>query len=359
MKYKSKTNRKGTALIVVLFIIMVITISSLGFLSRSDVELACGENMTLRAQMDYLAESGLENARGLILNENDFLEDWTAYRQPLYNSNDFNDFYDVNVIYTGGCNYQITCNAYREKGSEKIGRSALEAELRLDPCIAFWSKTNTTFSGAVDITGDVYCDGTLTNNGIIDGDVFANLLGGSGSKTGRWKATGDLSLAWPRVTVDDFTSNYSVQQIDVNSLENIIIDNPAGVVYCPNDIELSGNVNIVGMLIVDANLTIVGNGNIITAGKNMPAVLLGRNLTVESGSQLTVNGLAVVNRRARVNGNASINGALYVGNGISGIGNTTVTAEPLKTAIITWSEIGDTERWGQVAGAFFKSIKRK
>ncbi len=63
--------RPGVALLVVLFIVMVITVLSLGYLSRSDVELACGENMILRTQMDYLAESGLEHARGLILNPQD------------------------------------------------------------------------------------------------------------------------------------------------------------------------------------------------------------------------------------------------------------------------------------------------
>ncbi|MBA7693960.1 hypothetical protein ES703_102560 [subsurface metagenome] len=64
-------NKRGAALLVVLFIVMAITILSLGFLSRSDVELACGGNMILRTQMDYLAESGLEHAKGLILNPQD------------------------------------------------------------------------------------------------------------------------------------------------------------------------------------------------------------------------------------------------------------------------------------------------
>ncbi len=71
MKPMKRKKRKGVALLVVLFIVMAITILSLGFLSRSDIELACGENMILRTQMDYLAESGLEHARGLILNPQD------------------------------------------------------------------------------------------------------------------------------------------------------------------------------------------------------------------------------------------------------------------------------------------------
>ncbi|MEJ2704428.1 MAG: LamG domain-containing protein, partial [Sedimentisphaerales bacterium] len=40
-------------------------------------------------------------------------------------------------------------------------------------------------------------------------------------------------------------------------------------------------------------------------------------------------------------------------------GQATVTAAPTKTAIQTWSEAGDASRWGQAAGAFFKSIERR
>ena len=47
---------------------MVITVLALGYLSKSDVELACGANMQLKSKTDYLAESALEHAKGLILN---------------------------------------------------------------------------------------------------------------------------------------------------------------------------------------------------------------------------------------------------------------------------------------------------
>jgi hypothetical protein len=37
----------------------------------------------------------------------------------------------------------------------------------------------------------------------------------------------------------------------------------------------------------------------------------------------------------------------------------TVTAAPSKTAIVFWSAAGIKEKWGQAAGAFFKSIQRQ
>ena len=125
-------------MLVVLLIVMAVTVLSLGFLSRSDVELACGANMGLRTQNDYLAESGLEHARGLILNPQEIDSNyWSGEtRQQLVAGS--GDYYDVQVLKLGQCNYQITSEAYRESNGQEIGRSRLQAELRLDPCIAFW-----------------------------------------------------------------------------------------------------------------------------------------------------------------------------------------------------------------------------
>ena len=356
----SKTSRQGAALLVVLFIVMVITILSLGFLSRSDVELACGQNMILRTQMDYLVESGLEHARGLILNPQDVSSEyWTGAAAQQLVAGD--DYYDVDVVKLSECNYQITCDAYREKMGEKVGRGSLRAELRLDPCIAYWSGSSTVISEQITINGDVYCNGILTNNSAINGDVFANGLSGSGSIAGQQKAVGDLSLAWPRVTVQDFTSNYPVETIDANSLANASVGNSEQVCHRIGDLELAGDVQIEGMLIVDANLTISGNGNVITAGKNLPALLVGGELIIEVGGMLDVSGLAVVEEQIISVGAADVNiiGGLFVKNGIVGDGNITITAAPAKTAIVVWSEVGIAEKWGPAAGAFFRNIERK
>jgi cytoskeletal protein CcmA (bactofilin family) len=366
---KYKKSRQGAALLVVLFIVMVITILSLGFLSRSDVELACGRNMVLRTQMDYLVESGLEHARGLILNPQDVVSEYFtgATGQQLVAGSD--DYYDLEVVRDDSvpmnrCNYIIDCNSYRLRNGEKIGRSSIRGELRLDPCIAYWAGSDTTVSSKMVINGDVYCDGMLTNNGNINGDVFANGLNGSGSIAGQQKAVGDLSLAWPRVTVQVFTSKYPVQIIDANSLSGGTFGpyDPVRVCHRIGDLELDGGVQIEGMLIVDANLTISGNGNVITAGKNLPALLVSGDLIIEDGCGLDVYGLAVVKGQTQISSGATgvnIIGGLFVENGIVGDGNIFITAAPAKTAIVVWSEGGIAGKWGQAAGAFFRNIERK
>jgi len=355
---RNKINRRGAALLVVLFVVMAVTVLSLGFLSRSDVELACGKNMILRTKMDYLAESALEHARGLILNPQDVnSEYWTgAVGQQLVAGSD--DYYDITVVCddsvpTNRCDYIIDCNSYRLKAGEKVGRTSLEAELRLDPCIAFWAERDTTIWQRITIAGDVGCNGVLTNNGAIDGDVFAN--GFSGNKPlGQQKPLADLSLQWPPVTVEDFTLRYTVKSIG-STLFGVTygLYNPVRVCYNGGgDVELNGNVQIYGMLVVDANLTISGGGNVITAGKNLPALLVTGDLKVENDGCLDIDGLAIVEGRVQISAgpaNLKIIGGLFTKNGIvettadsSGNGNTAVVHDNP-----TWQPFGG----GQIKGA--------
>ena len=51
--------------------------------------------------------------------------------------------------------------------------------MRLDPDVAFWSGTAVSLSPVMSITGDVYCNGVLTNSGSINGDCFADSLTGN------------------------------------------------------------------------------------------------------------------------------------------------------------------------------------
>jgi len=301
-----KNTRDGAALLIVLFIVMVITVLSLGFLSRSDVELACGENMILRTQIDYLAESGLEHARGLILNPQDISSEYWigATGQQLVAGS--NDYYDLEVIRddsepTDYCNYIIDCNSYRIKGGERVGFSSIRAKLRLDPCIALWSSKNTTLWPGSTVKGDVRCGCKLTlikeyteGDEIkrVYGDVFANTL--NGDITGQTYTVGELSLDWPNVTVDDFRDKPDVS-------------------YQSGDFTLSEDID--GMLLVEGNLTIQSAGGVnIVAVKNLPALYVTGDLIINKDADLDIEGLAVVGNNVLLNGDADLNvlGGLFV-----------------------------------------------
>jgi len=386
---KYKTSRQGAALLVVLFIVMVITIVSLGFLSRSDVELACGQNMILRTQMDYLVESGLEHARGLILNPQDVVSEYFtgATGQQLVAGSD--DYYDFEVVRddsepTNRCNYIIDCNSYRLRNGEKIGRSSIRGELRLDPCIAYWAGSDTVISGQITINGDVYCNGNLANNGSIGGDVFASgTITGANIEGQRNELVAQAPVDWPGLVSSDFgptycigSTSYLAEIVDANvhpvGSFNPSAGNPAGIRYCNGDVELAGSVIIKGMLVVNGTLRVRGAEglyNEISAVKNFPALLVSGEVVVENGAVLLINGLAQIGQRIAidaetVNANIVVIGGLYIANGgVDGITSSfvsvDVTAAPAIASIQIWPAAGIVKRWGPASGAFFRNIERK
>ena len=388
---KNITARGGIALLAVLMIVMVITILALGFLSRSDVELACGRNMEVRAQMDYLAESGLEHARGLVLNPQDVTaEYWTGelLQQLVAGSG---DYYDLTVTRddtdpTHRCNYTIDCNSYRERldGSgeiERIGRSNLRATLRLDPCIAYWAGSNTTVRPQMTINGDVYCGGNLTNNGDINGDVFAIGTIGGTNPQGQKKPAAEAGVIWPNLMAGDFnlgyygssyyvgSTQYWVQEIagpNIPTLVNPTANNRRGVCYSVGDVNMPGNVTVNGTLVVDGTLRISGVNNVITAEPNFPALLVTGQVVMEDDSALVVWGLAQIDQQITADPNttsASIQviGGLFIANGgvMSDNVLVNINAAPAIASIETWSATGVPRRWGPAGGAFFTSIERR
>lgn len=295
----------GSVLLVVLFVIMAITVLSLGFLIRSDAELACGQNMSMRIQMDQLVDSGLQHAKGLILNPQDIAgEYWTgATDQQLVA--DTNDYYDVAVTRDDSdandqCNYTIDCNAYRVSGGEHIARSDLTAELRLDPCVALWIGTGTTLWVGLKVYGDVYCSGSLVNQGTIDGDVFASgTISGFDPNGRKNQSVTQTPVTWPGITVQDFLSRCSE--------------------HYTGGYTLTGNAHIYdGMLLVEGSLTVRGTNNVITAGKNVPALYVTDDLIIEKGASLEITGLAVIGRDLRIGGDTDLDvlGGMFVCRGI-------------------------------------------
>jgi hypothetical protein len=365
MNARRKTSRNtGIALLVVLIIVMAITITAMGFLSQSDVELACGTNMLMRTQMDYLAESGLDHAKGLILNPQDVAADYWDQPRVFQLVPGSSDYYDVKVIRdandsTNYCNYNIGCNSYRMEGTDKIGLSRLHAVLRLDPCIAYWVGGDTTIPSQVAITGDVYCGGILTNSSNnIRGDAFA--VGTiSGTVTGRKnQSVASPPVAWPGLAVADFAPPYHIIDGNVPSMTE--------VGYSTDDANMLGNVTVNGTLVITGKLTISGSNNVITAGKNFPALVVGGQVLMKEGSSLVINGLAQINGPITfdsgvTNATLQVTGGLFINSGgIEGVpSNATVViiAAPAIASIEIWPD-GTSKRWRPAAGAFFKSIER-
>jgi hypothetical protein len=311
---------QGVALLMVLLIVVAITILATGFLARTDVELACGDNMLLRVQMDQLAQSGLEHARGLVLHPQDVPSDfWTngATNQQLVAAS--RDYYNVQAARDTNqpadyCTYDITCEAYRLSGVEKTGRSCLAAKLRLDPCIGLWANGDIGFRRSWILYGDMRSGGnvvSLAATRSIDGDVFSSGL--NGSIVGQHSDANQLSLAWPPVKSTYANPDY-VNGVVSGTLSGETCQ-PA-IWRSAGDLVLAGNVTVGGMLLVEGNLTIRGSANKISAAKNLPALYVSGNLVIETVDDLRIEGLVVVDHDVRVSAAASniaIVGAMCVG----------------------------------------------
>ena len=186
--------RRGGVLVTVLFVIMAITVISLGLFARTDMNLACGKNLAVRMQMDALAYSGLEHAKALLINPQGVDTSAAGYWQGqsgLQIEPGGSDYYDLTITQaaagvTRRCSYTIQCQAYRIVNSERIAQSNLETEFRLHPAIAYWQGMQKLLPAEVTVNGDIYYNDLCTISGTVNGDVFAGgAIVNSGSVSGQ------------------------------------------------------------------------------------------------------------------------------------------------------------------------------
>ncbi len=371
--------RKGIALIIMLVLITAIVVIGLGFIVRGDMELLCGQNMELKADMDYLAESGLEHAKGLILNPQDVLTDyWTGATGQQLVSGD--DYYDVTISQLSSFNYRITSLAYRE--GSMPAQENLTAELRLNPCIVYRQSADKDIESSVVINGDAYFGDKVTNYGSINGDVYsAKAINNVPPGQIQGQSYSNVSQApcnTPGISYSNFSStyyiganSYSVEQLapgDYNSLTLLPnAGNPAGVYYCNGNLTIMGSATINGTLVVKDDFSIKDLGNVtIQSVKNFPALIVGKKLDMEKdNTMLTATGYTQVGDHIDMHDKSgcsiTIYGALYILD--DGIKNATgcsvlVDGMPHKACLAIWSSGENLTRWSPAAGAFYKSITR-
>jgi hypothetical protein len=300
---------RGVALLMVLIIVLAITIITTGFLARADVELACGQNMLMRSQVDHLADSALEHAKGLLLHPQEISGTYWTGATGLQLVAGSSDYYDVAVTRDPAdyCNYNIACEAYRLKDGQKAGRCALNAVLRFDPCVGFWTLMDTSLRQNWVLHGDLFTPGGVVNeavNASLDGDVFATTLSGKGC-IGQTKPYTTVPMAWPPVTNAYVNPSYTSTDLLADTVSSS--STLTRIWRRSGNLTVTTNVTFQGMLLVTGDLTIVGSEVEILAAKNLPALYVGGNLVLEGVNDLTVQGLAVVD------------GDLYVGADVSNV----------------------------------------
>jgi hypothetical protein len=146
------SNRRGMAMLAVLFIIMMVVVVSLGILYRSDMALAGGHNYALRTQADYIAWAGLEHARAEIMADpnvpnRDFEKTLFSLSYDDNNNDDFVYQLAISpVADTDPNEYTVLCTVYYKKDMIETPtepsppRSILEATVLYedDPATKAW-----------------------------------------------------------------------------------------------------------------------------------------------------------------------------------------------------------------------------
>lgn len=131
------------AMLVVLFIVMMISVISAGFIARSDAAMLGGHNYGLRTETDGLAWGGLEHARALVVSpENTVpLAQWSGTQLQLDNATSL--FYDLSIDTAAAGStdpnapspytYSVNCSAYKKRAGSILNRSTLKGTLLFDP----------------------------------------------------------------------------------------------------------------------------------------------------------------------------------------------------------------------------------
>jgi hypothetical protein len=351
---------RGGALLAVLFIVMAVTVISLGILARSDAELASGQNMALRVAMDQLAASGLEHARGLALNPQGTASEYWTGQTRLQLDEDSDDYYDVTMDRgESGCDYIIRCKAYRKRGQDEVGCSRLSATLRLDPAIALWTGAATTLTSGLTIHGDVYCGGALVNKGAGYGDAFAAdaITGAFLGQTS--SSVTDKLIQWPfgeataTSIVDSYQAYYSWQSLASETCSSDLgVAGTTGLFCREGDLVLDGGITVHGMLLVNGNLTVGGSGVALKAAKDMPALYVTGDLKIDAVDGLTIEGLAVVDGDLRMNAGASgvrVIGGLFSKGGI---------VETVGSALASdYARVYGTPQWDPAGGSIGGALR--
>jgi len=143
MRNRQKQRHRGGVLVTVLFVVMAISVISLGVLARTDMNLACGRNLSLKIQTDWLAYSGLQCARAMAAGP-DSPVPFAPWSGPAVFDGLESDFHCELTIgaatATAGADpneftylYPVMCRAYKQRGSDVLAESIVYGSLFHDP----------------------------------------------------------------------------------------------------------------------------------------------------------------------------------------------------------------------------------
>ncbi len=346
---RNRSRRRGIALVLVVFVMALAAILGYAMLSASAVQATASGNAVAAAMARAQAESGIHYAMYYLLKNQP--ASGVSWSNVTFATVSPAATIPGNVSIqigspTDGC-YPVT--AIGSSGSS-TGGGAVTRTITAEICVggSYQIEQAGAFNSTVTLVAqDSFTSSTpnapavaiasgssVTNNGLINGNVSGTLIAGSGTQTNGTVSSAPTIAPAPSSSADvyNYTQPYVYQgvtcyptQITGTTLSSSPTSspttNPLGIYYCTGGLTVSGQVNISGTLVVGGTLTNAGKLYITpvvsTLSTNMPALVV--------NSKLTTNGAGRV---------LNATGVVYIGSGITGLGSTTTSNVTVNGALL-------------------------
>ncbi|MDK2836339.1 MAG: hypothetical protein PWP21_1116 [Thermosediminibacterales bacterium] len=376
-------NEKGSALVVALFAVVILSLIGTGFISASFREYKISKYEEESVMSQYIAEGGIQKAL-MSLKEHPnwksdpFWDDILNNEQPLGDGK-----YLLSFNTLGGNVLEITSTGKAGTGQKtlkvkvkinrinKLFKNSLvfsSKSIDLHGNIEVWGNlySNLNMKGNVIIHGDVTCfgDTVFSRNETIDGNYYSGgdiQMSGNSMVKGNLLGMGDLTMSdnsriLGNVQINgelNMSGNSEImgekifggvgkrEAIEVPALTNGLIEsyrqsaiddgsyyesgplpgNISGTTFLETDLNISGNTEITGsgVLFVNGDIDLRGNSNITSREGELLLIIANGDIKL-SGNKVITAAFFVPKNDFKVSGNTTIYGSVVAKN-IAGKGN--------------------------------------
>jgi hypothetical protein len=306
-----RKHRDGFALMLVMLLLAMSVVLGLSYLSVASIKTASSDNFVTSSKARYLAESGLEHAMFVIQSNPSLLNgSITTPLGPYYidSSSDSYVFYGQPTGVAG--QYHITAKGSSGRitqQSEALVRSAAAPSITVKQGLLLTSGAP-WLPSSLHVSGDVFVNGSLWNNAYIDGKAGANGVVSDAFHRVLHGVSNYASPVDPPPLVGSDYESYKLNGTTYRWVDckgktlgggdpianggAVTSGNPGGVIHGAGSgkkLTLTNNLNYIGTIVIDDDLTIDGANITLTAVNGFPAIVANR-IILTNNAHVTING---------------------------------------------------------------------
>ncbi len=319
---RSGSRRRAYILIAVLGISTVAASVGIAYLEANSTSIPEAENRYYAMRAQYVAGSGVELAKRYLLNPPDSVpmgDYWRGASNIAIDATSDSTSISVNAHATQKNRFRIVSQGRSLSGSSTRGKKSVRAEVIVPPTevwnlpFGLLAKSTITIPSRARVVGNLHGNGAVTGLGYCNGAVSACgtalWLLGSGPPTSVRSLAPAQSA--PAITLSKYKSyslrgkTYTAYVWDSNSMDasqaaalnaiSMTSTNPGRIIAVRDgNFRFNSDANFNGTILVSGNLEFEPRVS-VTAVVGFPGVVVTGDVVAQSnGSQLTVNGAAIV-----------------------------------------------------------------